>query len=99
METSVDTDGDLIVKDNYRCYLRPDPDGRLISVYAIFGAADTARDIGQARLRQPRQRPGQADPGLGLGERQVLVRVLLLGRGRHHQARRSCSPSAASSAA
>ena len=38
LQVSVDTDGDLIVKDNYRCYLRPDPDGRLISVYAIFGA-------------------------------------------------------------
>jgi hypothetical protein len=37
MDVSVDTDGDLIVKDNYRCYLRPDPDGRLISIYAIFG--------------------------------------------------------------
>jgi hypothetical protein len=42
MEVSVDTDGDLIVKDNYRCYLRPDPDGRLISIYAIFGAAPEA---------------------------------------------------------
>jgi hypothetical protein len=42
MEVSVDSDGDLIVKDNYRCYLRPDPDGRLISIYAIFGAATTA---------------------------------------------------------
>lgn len=42
MEVSVDTDGDLIVQDNYRCYLRPDPDGRLISVYAIFGANDDA---------------------------------------------------------
>ena len=42
MEVSVDTDGDLIVKDNYRCYLRPDPDGRLISIYAIFGAAAEA---------------------------------------------------------
>ena len=38
MEVSLDTDGDLIVKDNYRCYLRPDTDGRLISIYAIFGA-------------------------------------------------------------
>ena len=38
MDVSVDTDGDLVVKDNYRCYLRPDPDGRLISIYAIFGA-------------------------------------------------------------
>jgi hypothetical protein len=42
METSVDTDGDVIVKDNYRCYLRPDPDGRLISVYAIFGCQPNA---------------------------------------------------------
>ena len=44
MDVSVDTDGDLIVKDNYRCYLRPDPDGRLISVYAIFGANPAAVD-------------------------------------------------------
>ena len=42
METSVDTDGDVIVKDNYRCYLRPDQDGRLISVYAIFGCQPNA---------------------------------------------------------
>jgi len=35
---------DLIVKDNYRCYLRPDADGRLISIYAIFGAAPEAAD-------------------------------------------------------
>ena len=38
----MDTDGDVIVKDNYRCYLRPDPDGRLISVYAIFGCQPNA---------------------------------------------------------
>lgn len=42
MDVSVDTDGDLIVKDNYRCYLRPDPDGRLISIYAIFGSSAEA---------------------------------------------------------
>ncbi len=42
MDVSVDTDGDLIVKDNYRCYLRPDPDGRLISIYAIFGCNPAA---------------------------------------------------------
>jgi len=42
MDVSVDTDGDLIVKDNYRCYLRPDPDGRLISIYAIFGCSPAA---------------------------------------------------------
>jgi Putative bacterial sensory transduction regulator len=42
MEVSIDSDGDLIVRDNYRCYLRPDPDGRLISIYAIFGADDKA---------------------------------------------------------
>jgi hypothetical protein len=44
MEASVDTDGDLIVKDNYRCYLRPDPDGRLISIYAIFGCNPAAME-------------------------------------------------------
>jgi hypothetical protein len=44
MEVSLDTDGDLIVKDNYRCYLRPDTDGRLISIYAIFGASAGAVD-------------------------------------------------------
>lgn len=42
MDVEVDSDGDLIVKDNYRCYLRPDPDGRLISIYAIFGANQAA---------------------------------------------------------
>jgi hypothetical protein len=42
MEVTIDSDGDLIVKDNYRCYLRPDADGRLISIYAIFGASDGA---------------------------------------------------------
>jgi hypothetical protein len=44
MDTSIDSDGDLIVSDNFRCYMRPDPDGRLILVYAIFGAADGATD-------------------------------------------------------
>jgi len=38
MEVAVDSDGDLIVKDDYRRYLRPDADGRLVCVYAIFGA-------------------------------------------------------------
>jgi hypothetical protein len=42
MEVSVDTDGDLIVQDTHRCYLRPDPDGRLILIYAIFGANPSA---------------------------------------------------------
>jgi hypothetical protein len=42
MDISVDSDGDLIVQDNFRCYLRPDPDGRLILIYAIFGAAEGA---------------------------------------------------------
>jgi hypothetical protein len=48
MDVSVDTDGDLIVKDSYRCYLRPDPDGRLVSIYAIFGANPAATD--QAKM-------------------------------------------------
>jgi hypothetical protein len=44
MNVSVDTDGDLIVQDNYRCYLRPDPDGRLVAIYAIFGANPAAQE-------------------------------------------------------
>ena len=53
MEVSVDTDGDLIVKDNYRCYLRPDPDGRLISIYAIFGAnAEAVQDAKLAYINK-----------------------------------------------
>jgi hypothetical protein len=45
MDTAIDSDGDLIVSDTFRCYLRPDPDGRLVLVYAIFGAAETATDM------------------------------------------------------
>jgi hypothetical protein len=45
MEVSVDTDGDLIVKDNYRCYLRPDQDGRLISIYAIFSGNPASAEV------------------------------------------------------
>jgi hypothetical protein len=44
LDVSVDTDGDLIVTDGYRCYLRPDPDGRLIAIYAIFGVTPGASD-------------------------------------------------------
>jgi hypothetical protein len=38
METTVDTDGDVKIKERYSCFLRADPDGRLIALYAIFGA-------------------------------------------------------------
>jgi hypothetical protein len=38
MENSVDSDGDVRIKDRYSCFLRPDPDGRLIALCAIFGA-------------------------------------------------------------
>lgn len=45
LETSVDADGDVQVRDHYSCWLRPDPDGRLILVYAVFGARE---EVGQA---------------------------------------------------
>ena len=48
METSIDSDGDVKIKEKYSCYLRPDPDGRLIAVYAIFGAQAEASQ--QAKL-------------------------------------------------
>ena len=44
METSIDTDGDVKIKEKYSCYLRPDPDGRLIAVYAIFGSQENATE-------------------------------------------------------
>jgi hypothetical protein len=42
METSLDSDGDVRIKDRYSCFLRPDADGRLIALYAIFGANSDA---------------------------------------------------------
>ena len=48
METSIDSDGDLVIKDGYRCFLKPDPDGRLLAACSIFGAADGASP--QAKL-------------------------------------------------
>ncbi len=34
---SVDADQDVLVKDKYSCYLRPDLEGKLVVLYAIFG--------------------------------------------------------------
>jgi hypothetical protein len=48
METSIDSDGDLVIKDGYRCFLRPDPDGRLLAACSIFGAKEGASP--QAKL-------------------------------------------------
>jgi hypothetical protein len=42
LETSIDSDGDLVIKDGYRCFLRPDPDGRLLAACSIFGAKEGA---------------------------------------------------------
>ncbi len=47
METSIDSDGDVRIKDKYSCFLRPDPDGKLIALYAIFGANATAQPAGK----------------------------------------------------
>jgi hypothetical protein len=42
MESWVDPDGVVVVRDCYSCYLRPDKDGRAIAVYASFEAAADA---------------------------------------------------------
>lgn len=48
METSIDSDGDLVVKDGYRCFMRPDQDGRLLAACSVFGAKEGASQ--QAKL-------------------------------------------------
>jgi hypothetical protein len=49
MEVSIDADGDLLIEDEYRCFLRPDLDGRLLAACAVFGARPYADE--QAKLR------------------------------------------------
>ena len=50
MEASIDSDGDLVIEDDYnRCFLRPDLDGRLLAAGAIFGSTPYADE--QAKLR------------------------------------------------
>lgn len=42
MSVSIDNDGDLVIQDKYRSYVRPDQDGRLVAVFSIFGAKPNA---------------------------------------------------------
>ncbi len=42
MEVSLDSDGDVRIKDGYTCFLKPDTDKRLVVLYAIFGAKPEA---------------------------------------------------------
>jgi hypothetical protein len=49
MDASIDDDGDLIIEDDYRCFLRPDLDGRLLAASAIFDASRHADE--QAKMR------------------------------------------------
>ncbi len=71
METSIDTDGDVKIKEKYSCYLRPDPDGRLVAVYAIFGAQDGA--AGQAKLDYVNR----------VNDKVKLIRASVMGDGRY----------------
>lgn len=45
MEASIDSDGDVRIKDKYSCFLRPDSDGKMIAIYAIFGANASAEAV------------------------------------------------------
>jgi hypothetical protein len=47
MEVSVDSDGDVRIKDKYSCFIRPDTDGKMIVAYAIFGANPGASQPGK----------------------------------------------------
>jgi hypothetical protein len=71
METSIDSDGDVKIKEKYSCYLRPDPDGRLIAVYAIFGAQPEAAQ--QAKLEFVNR----------VNDQVKLIRASVMGDGRY----------------
>ena len=45
MDTTVDTDGDIIVKDGYKCFLRADPQGHWIRAYSIFRDSEEASQL------------------------------------------------------
>jgi hypothetical protein len=47
MEVAVDSDGDIMIKDKYSCFIRPDADGKMIVAYAIFGANPAAAQAGK----------------------------------------------------
>jgi hypothetical protein len=47
METSIDSDGDVRIKDKYSCYLRSDAEGKMLTVYAIFGFSESAEPAGK----------------------------------------------------
>lgn len=49
MDASIDDDGDLIIEDDYRCFLRPDLDGRFLAASAIFDASRHSDE--QAKMR------------------------------------------------
>jgi Putative bacterial sensory transduction regulator len=36
MDVSLDSDGDIVVKQSYRCYVVPATDGRFIRLYSLF---------------------------------------------------------------
>ena len=70
MEASIDTDGDVRVKDKYSCFLRPDADGKVIAVYSIFGAAEGALP------------EGKMDYANRVNDQVKLIRASVMGDGR-----------------
>ena len=71
MEASLDSDGDVKIKDRYSCFLRPDPDGRLIALYAIFGANPAA------------QQPAKLEYINRVNDQVKLIRGSVMGDGRY----------------
>jgi hypothetical protein len=71
METSIDTDGDVRIKDRYSCFLHPDSDGRLIALYAIFGTQPEA------------QLPAKLEFVNRVNDKVKLVRASVTGDGRY----------------
>jgi hypothetical protein len=71
METSLDSDGDVRIKDRYSCFLRADPDGRLIALYAIFGTNPAA------------QQPAKLEYVNRVNDQVKLIRASVMGDGRY----------------
>jgi hypothetical protein len=70
MEVSIDSDGDVKVKDKFSCFLRPEADGKLIAVYAIFGFNPTATPAGKSEYANR------------VNDKVMLIRASVTGDGR-----------------
>ncbi len=85
MDVSLDDDGDIQIKEQYRSWLLLDKENRWIRIYTPFKANPEIQRGRQARLCEPRQRRLRHRPRLHRRDRWFRVRAVPAGRGRDHQ--------------